>query len=336
MKPFVTKKIAVAALMMLAVPATLLAQDKADKQDKKEVEQIIITRKGDANSKTVIEIDGDKVTVNGKAVDNKRDGDVTVRRNKLRDVQALARTRVHGNNFDFDFDGNGISLFTEDENRAMLGVSTKDSEDDKVKGAQVVSVSKESAAEKAGLKTGDIITRIGDKKIEEAEDVSAAVKNHKPGDKVTVTVLRDGKEQKLNAELTKWKGVNITTMSIPRVMAPDVWMPSTPPNVMAPGMGGTFYYGGQPRLGISIQDTEDGKGVKVLDVADDSNADKAGLEEGDIITHINDKAVNSADEVSKAVKENKDKASFMMKVQRDGKSRNIEVRTPRRLKTTTL
>lgn len=335
MKHFITPKIAVAALLALSVPVTLLAQD-----NKKEntAEQIIITRKGATDGKTVIEITGDKVIVNGKEVDKKGDGDVTVRRNKLRDVEALTRARVYGNQaFNFDFDNDQLSLFSEDENRAMLGVSTKDSENEKVKGAQVMSVSKGSAADKAGLKAGDVITRIGDKKIENAEDVSKAVREYKPGKQVAVTIVRDGKEEKHTAELDKWKGVNITAMSLPRMA--DVYAPATPhaPNAMRPGQGGTFYYNsGQPRLGLSIQDTEDGKGVKVLDVMDDSNADKAGLEEDDVITHINDKAVNSADEVSKLVKEAKDKPSFTVKVLRDGKTRNLEVRTPRRLKTTSL
>ena len=328
MKPFVTKKIAVAALMLLAVPATLLAQD-AKKESKEDVEQIIITRKGAADGKTVIEINGDKIIVNGKTVDSDHDGDVKVMRHKLRDVQAL-RGHVYAPNFNFDFDENKLSLFSEDSNRAMMGVSTKNNEDKKVEGAEITSVSKGSAADKAGLQTGDIITKIGNKKIEKAEDVSKAVREHKPGERVDVAIMRKGKEQKHSVELDKWKGVDVRAMSIPRVMGPELWSPTEAP------FQGNVYYGGQPRLGMSIQDTEDGKGVKVLRVTDDSNAEKAGLEEGDIITHISDKAVNSADEVSKLVKENKDKTSFTMKVLRDGKSRNLEVRTPRRLKTTSL
>lgn len=328
MKHFITPKIAVAALLALTVPATLLAQDKKENT----AEQIIITRKGATDGKTVIEITGDKVIVNGKEVDKKGDGDVTVRRNKLRDVEALARVYNGNRAFNFELDNEHLSLFSEDENRAMLGVSTKDSENEKVKGAQVMSVSKGSAADKAGLKAGDVITRIGDKKIENAEDVSKAVREYKPGKQVGVTIVRNGKEEKHTAELDKWKGVNITAMSMPRMA--DVYAPAMPTR---PGQGGTFYYNsGQPRLGLSIQDTEDGKGVNVLDVQDESNADKAGLEEGDVITHINDKAVNSADEASKMVKEAKDKTSFNVKVLRDGKTRNLEVRTRRRLKTTSL
>ena len=93
MKLFEAKKIAVAALLMLSVPASLLAQE--DKKEKKEdVEQIIITRKGAADGKTVIEIDGEKITVNGKAVDKNGDEEVRVMRHKLRDLQALTRARV--------------------------------------------------------------------------------------------------------------------------------------------------------------------------------------------------------------------------------------------------
>jgi len=330
MKHLITRKLAVAALFTMAVPATLLAQDEK-KDNKEEVEQIIITRKGAASGKTVIELNGEKIIVNGKELDNKREGDVTVQRHKLRDLRALTRARVMAPGFEFDFDDNHLSLFTEDSNRAMMGVSTKNHDDDKIEGAEITSVSKGSAADRAGLQAGDVITKIGNKKIENAEDVSKAVREHKPGERVDVVLLRKGKEQKHSVELDKWKGVNVTAMSIPRVMSPELWTPGEP---AAPFQG--IYYSGQPRLGLSIQDTEDGKGVKVLNVADDSNADKAGIEEGDIITHVGDKAVNSADEVTKLVKEAKDKASFTMKVQRDGKTRTLEVRTPRRLKTTSL
>ena len=70
----------------------------------------------------------------------------------------------------------------------------------------------------------------------------------------------------------------------------------------------------QPRLGLSVQDTDDGKGVKVIDVDEESNAAKAGVKENDIITHVNDKEVNSADEVAKLVRENKDKPNYDLKL----------------------
>jgi serine protease Do len=88
----------------------------------------------------------------------------------------------------------------------------------------------------------------------------------------------------------------------------------------------------RPKLGLSIQDTDDGKGVKVLDVAEEGNAAKAGIKEGDIITHVDDKAVNSTDEITRHIRDGKDKAGFQLKVVRNGKSQNIEVKFPRTLK----
>ena len=87
---------------------------------------------------------------------------------------------------------------------------------------------------------------------------------------------------------------------------------------------------------MAVQDTDDGKGVKVLDVDDDGTAFKAGIKEEDIITHIDDKAVNSADEVSKMMKEKKDQPTVRFQVNRAGKTQNLEVKIPRKLKTVDL
>jgi serine protease Do len=101
--------------------------------------------------------------------------------------------------------------------------------------------------------------------------------------------------------------------------------------------GQYFAFGdNRPRLGLSVQDAEDGKGVKVIDVDEEGNAKKAGVKEDDVIVSINDKEVNSADEVAKIVRENREKPSVMLKVKRDGKTQNIEVRMPRKLKTADL
>ena len=60
-------------------------------------------------------------------------------------------------------------------------------------GAYITYVASSSAAEKAGLKKGDIITKIGDKEITSSSDVYAAKSNYKAGDTATFTVYRDGK-----------------------------------------------------------------------------------------------------------------------------------------------
>ena len=330
--------LALAAAMVL--PASLLAQPEEKAKDKKDAEQIIITRKGDKDGKVVVEINGDKITVNGKSLDEYKDGDVTVRLNKIKDVWAFA-------------DGmSGFSTFPAqtglkrrvnvDSNRAMLGVTTEKIET----GVRLQAVTKGSGAEKAGLKEGDVITKIDDTKIEDPDDLTATIKKHKPGDKVTVTYLRDKKEQKATAELSKWKGTTMVYSNDGHDFNIDLGdldferiMPRAPvaPRVAQPfGQNWSWSGGGGPKLGLSVQDTEDGKGVKVIEVDDESNAQKAGVKEDDVILEADGKAVNGADEMAKIIRESKEKGSVMLKLQRAGKTQNIEVKIPRKLKTADL
>ena len=97
-----------------------------------------------------------------------------------------------------------------------------------------------------------------------------------------------------------------------------------------------YSYGARPRLGIKAQDTEDGKGVKVLEVGDESAAEKAGIEEGDIITKFDGKDVNSATDLAEIARASKDKPSIKVSVIRDGKTKEIDIRIPKKLKTADL
>jgi len=86
-------------------------------------------------------------------------------------------------------------------NRAHLGVQVQDLNRDlapyfKVEeksGVLILSVSKDSPAEKAGLKAGDVITRLGEEKITDADDLVAALRDYEDGDKVNVEYVRQGK-----------------------------------------------------------------------------------------------------------------------------------------------
>ena len=56
-----------------------------------------------------------------------------------------------------------------------------------------------SPAEKAGLRQGDVITNLADTPVNSLRDLSAVLKSLSPGDKVTVVILREGREQKVEA-----------------------------------------------------------------------------------------------------------------------------------------
>ncbi len=302
-------------------------------------EQVTISFDKNNTEKVVVEVDGDKVTVNGKPVENYESGNVSVIRSK-----GGVAVRGYGAQ-----SLNGVNFFSDNfNNKAMLGVTTDKTE----QGARVQSVTKESAAAAAGIKEGDIITKIGSTKITDPDVLSETIKEKKPGDKVEVYVLRDKKEQKLTAELKKWSGVSTFNFSPGDFNLQD----GVALENLFSDLNGAYAYPGDrlatprtrtyndvyvtgfgtPKFGISVQDTDDGVGVKVIKVSDESTASKAGIKVDDIVTGVDDKEVNSTDEISKILRDSKDKVSVKMKVKRDGKSQTIDVKIPRKIKTANL
>ena len=328
----------------LLLPASLLAQKEEKEKDKevkekKDVDQIIITRKGDDKEKVVVEIVGDKITINGKPLDEykDKDGNVSVRRSRYKgDYEGLVFDKIgspRSGTWNFNSD-NHFGMFGEDANKAMLGVSTEKTDE----GVKIIDITKESAAEKIGLKEGDLIKSVDDKKVETPDDLSDAIQAHKPGDKVSITYLRDKKEQKATAELTKWKGMSGGYTPFKMDMGNMNFDKAMPRAFSVPGAKGQnwSWSSGGPKLGLSVQDTDDGKGVKVIEVDEESSASKAGVKEGDIITEADGKAINSTDDMVKTIRESKEKASIMLKLSRAGKVENIEVKIPRKIKTADL
>jgi len=353
MKQFLLKTSGLAALILLLhAPGFAQDQNEDDKDtsgDKlREYDEIIIKRKGDKDAKVTVEIKNNKVYVNGKPVSEFNDDNVSVRKKKVMVMDgqafnfvmpdgadmpgaAIAPTppapaspfRNHGGVWNFDGDAwSGSS-----SNRAFLGVTTEKADNDGVEGAEIREISRGSAAAKVGLKVGDIITRVDEIRIDGPEALSEAIHKYKPENKVTLTIKRDGKEQKMTVVLGKAPGISTYRM-------PD--MKNFNFDYKAPRAYGYSYGGARPRLGIKAQDTEDGKGVKVLEVGDESAAEKAGVKEGDVITRFDGKEVNSATELAELARASKDKPTIKVSVIRDGKAQELEVRIPKKLKTADL
>jgi serine protease Do len=308
------------SIYALLLNNTVLAQDKSDDDDDKigEYDEIIIKRKeAGKNGKVTIEIKDDQVKVNGKPIDEYEDENFSVRKKKTPSYGLASPSPFRSR--DFNFDGQNF-LF--DSDRPFLGVTTDEAEG----GAKITAVTKNSAAEKAGLMKGDIITKINNEKVSDHSDVSRAIGKLKAEEKVDITYKRDGKENKVTATLGKRAGGT-------RIYGPNTDFDF---NFDHGEFGEIFSYGGRPRIGIKAQDTEDGKGVKVLDVNEGSIADKSGIKKDDVITEFDGKAVNSADELAEASRESKDKSSVKIKLNRGGSSQTIEVKIPKKLKTANL
>ena len=310
------------AVCALLVQTPSMAQDKPEKEKSKdkmgEYDEIIIKRKDGKDGKVTIEIKDGEVTVNGKPIDDFDDQNLSVRKKRALTYGLSGQSPFRSQNFNF---GDGQS-FIWGEDRPFLGITSEEGSG----GARITGVTSNSAAEKAGLKKGDIITKINDESISDHGDVSKAIGKLKPEDKVTITYKRDGKESKATATLGKR---NTNTVYAPRDFDFDM-------DFDHGQFDRVLTYAGRPRLGIKAQDTEDGKGVKVVDVDEGSAADKSGIKENDIITEFEGKAVNSADALAQASREAKDKSSLKIKLNRGGSSQTVEVKIPKKLKTANL
>src|SRR3954468_3631405 len=322
------KRISAAALATIVIASTTHAQDKKEKELKDredKTQEIVIRKKGGKTDKMTIVVDGDNVTINGKPVDEFENDDVTI----LRRDRALAMAAPHMRGFDGPHpfaSPDDIRYFKSgSENKAMLGIMTQKAEN----GVKVTEVTKESGAEKAGLKKDDLITKIGNTAVETPQDLIKAVGAYKPKDKVDITYKRGGKENKTTVVLGENKSRDFNYN-----FNKDFNF-SMPEGAIPPIENFDFNFN-RPRIGLQIQDVEEGKGVKVKDVDENSPASKAGIKEGDIITQINGKDVAGVDELRNAIKELKEGDAVKFGYKRDGKNQTAELKIPKRIKSADL
>jgi serine protease Do len=331
---------------------------------------------GNTDVNMTVVVDGNKVTINGKEVDeNDPRLQVEGKGNKriiLKKLDKQPRIIVEGkplNSLDFgkglQLDGdiiineNGEDNFDiivpnqAKTNEAFLGVVTEETE----QGAKVNQVSDESPAAKAGLKEGDIITKVNDIKIDGPASLYDAIGKSKPEDKVTISYIRNGKTSSQVVSLAK----NKNTMQFYNFSSPEgqggpsfdaypkqYLDPNTRkyqqsprgfnfiPNF--PGMEGMTIPGfeNKPKLGISIEDTETADGVKITNVSENSPAAKSGLLENDIIVQVNDQKIKEVDALKPIIKDAKEGTSFTFQVKRNKELKTIIVKLPKKLKTANL
>lgn len=264
-----------------------------------------------------------------------------------------------------DLEGMGFNTdllkkFKNDKGRAIafLGVLTEKASE----GARVVEITKESAAAKAGLQKDDIITQVGEEVITGPADLAEVIASKKPKELVKLHYSRKGKKATLKAilgEKTTGETKVITLKGSPKMgkgfSIPD--MQGKPGEEMviienieegrAPIMPGMTYrlpknesaspsLPHQPRLGLKIQDTEEGGSVRVIEVAQGSAAEKAGIKKNDLITAIGGAKIDNTDEARQQLHITPSKTGYGIKVLRGGKEMNFEIKYPKKIKTIDL
>jgi serine protease Do len=304
--------------------------DKTDTAHPHSYQEIIIRQKTDKDAKVTVEIKNGELFINGKPASEYEDGNLVITRRKI-------KTLKNGNML---MDGGDLKMspfrqqwdFKEltPRNRAFLGVSSMRPESGPA-GARIAEVSPGSAAEKAGLKQGDVITQLDELPIESPEDLSRAVGKYDPNEKATITYLRGGKEQKVTVTLGESQGARAFNFSTPDGQDEQFFR-----QFMPRGYNYSWNNPNSSKLGIRAQDTEDGKGARVIYVDGESAAAKAGIKEQDIITAFDGHPVNDAGTLATLARESRLKPTVKVSLLRDGKPLELEVKNPRKLKTADL
>ena len=201
--------------------------------------------------------------------------------------------------------------------RGMLGVTVQGVTSDMAKslglqdvhGAIVASVQAGGPAEKAGIQQGDVITALNGKPVNDSNSLRNEVAATSPGSRVTLDVVRDGRERKVDLALAQ---------------LPDK-RESSKEGTAQPGRG---------RLGLTVEpltpslsrqlNSRAKSGLVVGDVTPGGPAYSAGIRSGDIIREVNRKPVTSASELQEAAG-NSGGRPLLLLIERDGSTLFVAV-----------
>jgi membrane-associated protease RseP (regulator of RpoE activity) len=239
---------------------------------------------------------------------------------------------------------------------AQLGVSVRDLDAEQARsqsGAVVEDVRAGSAAEKAGIKKGDVIAEFDGERVRGVRHLSRLVTETPDGRTVKAAVLREGK--RVDLSVTPDSGSLASVDGNFDVVVPPMRFEKMPHGdgdmtwAMPRMPDGAWAFKGRPgdvfgfrtekgRLGVKIQELDGqlaeyfgtSSGVLVNSVDADSPAAKAGLKAGDVITSVNGKAVGEPSDLIEAVQAVEDGATLALDYTRDKKSQSAKAVLPSR------
>jgi Do/DeqQ family serine protease len=170
--------------------------------------------------------------------------------------------------------------------RAFLGVSIQDVDAeladelgyDKIQGVYISGTSEDGAAREVGMKEGDVIVSINDVTVSSTAELLEQISRYRPGDKVEVEVIRNDKRKQFNVVLRNKQG---DTKLVKREEISSI-------------LGAKFSEisaEDKNRLGIR-------NGLQIIEL-EPGKLKSAGIEKGFIITQINNKAVDTIDDIKR-------------------------------------
>ncbi|MDT8376450.1 MAG: DegQ family serine endoprotease [Mariprofundaceae bacterium] len=196
--------------------------------------------------------------------------------------------------------------------RARLGVMIRDIDKETMKalglknrhGALIPQVESGSAADKAGIQAGDVIVRIDEHEIRQAHDLPIRVARHKPGDRVQVEIIRDGK--------------SITIPVVVEAMPEDqVAEGSRQQSSKQAAVHGLSLKALTPEVAESLR-VRASQGVVVQQIMRGSPGFQAGIEPGDVIVKVNGRVVTTPESFDKHAEVLADDVALRVLIDRHG------------------
>ncbi|MEW5806133.1 MAG: PDZ domain-containing protein [Acidobacteriota bacterium] len=225
-------------------------------------------------------------------------------------------------------------------------------------GALIEKVVEGSAAEKAGLKDGDVIVKWNDIRIESAIQLKRIIKETPPGRKASVGLIREGKSLTINVTLEERTAPSFDLKEplrlyrenlgkfkenlrdyIERYVDIDEEGNVTIGEINLDDLDNwigkrVIVFGGRGRMGVTLQSLtpqleeyfglKDRHGVLISSVLEDSPAQEAGLKAGDVIISMDGKQVEDPHDVIEIVKK-KDEGTLNVEVVRDKQEKTFKV-----------
>ena len=181
-------------------------------------------------------------------------------------------------------------------------------------GALVGEVAPKTPSEKAGMKTGDVITAVNGKKISDARELRLLIGSMAPGSKAQIQVNREGQTKIFDVQLAEMPA-GVTAEGGPEASPEESAQPEK-----------TTVFGG-----VAVADiTEDIRtalnlpkevlGAVIAEVDADSPAGKAGLREGDVLQEVNKQPVKNAKDLVGVSKKLKPNEKILIRVYSQGRS----------------
>jgi serine protease Do len=204
--------------------------------------------------------------------------------------------------------------------RSQLGVTVQQVTSDlaeslglkDVTGAIVSGVTPDSAADRAGLKRGDVIRTFNGHPVNDFNSLRNRVAETAPGTTVKVGVVRDGEERTISVKLDEQE-VAKSARADESSTADDKAALGVAVEPLTPEVAARL---GAPR---SL------KGLVVREVTPDGRAADAGIRAGDIIVEVNRQPVQNVEELRAAVRRQTDKPTLLL-VNREGRDIFVTVR----------